>query len=120
MSDPTSTDLWGDGSEPDSSKSGYGTSQSPPPNAWGSNEPAESGYGGSGYDDAAAPDTNTGLGAGSNPYSTDLLSNGYQENPYEVNPGDSPYTETLANPNPKLRAYRPTEVDYGNDDQLVL
>jgi hypothetical protein len=40
-----------------------------------------------------------------NPWQIDLFSDGYQENVFETNFGDTPYTESPANPNPKLRGY---------------
>ncbi|MBD2694167.1 hypothetical protein [Anabaena catenula] len=40
-----------------------------------------------------------------NPWTTDRFEDGYQENIFEINFGDTPYTESAANPNPKLPGY---------------
>ncbi len=47
----------------------------------------------------------TTTGAGNNPWQTDHFSDGYQENVFEQNFGDTPYTESAINPNPHLRGY---------------
>jgi hypothetical protein len=44
-------------------------------------------------------------GAGNNPWQTDYFSDGYQENIFEQNFGDTPYSESAANPNPHLKGY---------------
>ena len=44
-------------------------------------------------------------GAGNTPWQTDHFSDGYQENVFEQNFGDTPYTESAINPNPQLRGY---------------
>lgn len=41
----------------------------------------------------------------SNPWETDIFEDGYQENVFEINFGDTAYTESSANPNPKLPGY---------------
>lgn len=63
------------------------------------------------------PDSNSGYqtdgygggqsisGAGNNPWQTDHFSDGYQENIFEQNFGDTPYSESAANPNPHLKGY---------------
>jgi hypothetical protein len=40
-----------------------------------------------------------------NPWETDRFADGYQENIVEINFGDTPYTESAINPNPKLPGY---------------
>ncbi|MBD2666932.1 hypothetical protein [Richelia sinica] len=40
-----------------------------------------------------------------NPWKTDIFEDGYQENVFEINLGDTAYTESSANPNPKLPGY---------------
>lgn len=44
-------------------------------------------------------------GSGNNPWQTDHFSDGYQENIFEQNFGDTPYSESAANPNPHLKGY---------------
>lgn len=70
------------------------------------------------------PDSNSGYqtdgygggqsisGAGNNSWQTDHFSDGYQENIFEQNFGDTPYLESAANSNPLLRSY-----SKGFDDQ---
>jgi hypothetical protein len=41
----------------------------------------------------------------SNPWQIDRFEDGYQENTFEINFGDTPYAESAANPNPKLPGY---------------
>jgi len=60
-----------------------------------------SGYGGSGYRQDR-DDANRSLGAGDTPLQPDIHVNPLVENQYQVNPGDTPYTETWANPDPEL------------------
>jgi hypothetical protein len=59
------------------------------------------GYGSNGYESEGYGGTNV-FGAGDSGWQEDLFSNGYQENVFEVNHADSPYTETAANPNPQF------------------
>jgi hypothetical protein len=40
----------------------------------------------------------------------DLFQDGYLENPYERNPFDNPYTESLANPNPNPTPQKQLEL----------
>ncbi len=66
----------------------------------------ESGYGPSGFEDTPENGTpNTGLGAGHNPWRTRIFADGYRGNPFEVNPFDTPWTETAANPIPQGEGY---------------
>ncbi|AFZ28331.1 hypothetical protein Cylst_6555 (plasmid) [Cylindrospermum stagnale PCC 7417] len=44
-------------------------------------------------------------GDSSNPWQTDQFRDGYQENVFEVNFGDTSYTESAVNPNPQLPGY---------------
>ena len=45
------------------------------------------------------------LGQAPIPGKTDHFSDGYQENIFEQNFGDTPYSESAANPNPHLKGY---------------
>lgn len=65
-----------------------------------------SGYGTSGFEDTPENGTpNTVLGAGNNPWRTQSFADGYRGNPFEVNPFDTPWTETAANPIPQGEGY---------------
>jgi hypothetical protein len=57
-------------------------------------------------------------GAGNNPWQTDQFSDGYQENIFEQNFGDSPYTESAANPNPLLKGYHRSGYQYKPSHEL--
>lgn len=64
------------------------------------------GYGTSGFEDTPENGTpNTVLGAGNNPWRTRNFADGYRGNPFEVNPFDTPWTETAANPIPQGEGY---------------
>jgi hypothetical protein len=73
----------------------------------------------------------TSLGAGNRPWQTDHVSDGYRENVFEVNFTDSPYTESLNDPNPRIGGFDSTrsssklhrandENAYSTDDELEL
>lgn len=78
---------------------GYGSS------GYGSNDKSNgynsSGYGSNGYENEGYGGTNA-FGAGDSGWQEDLFSDGYQENVFEVNQADSPYTETFTNVNPQF------------------
>lgn len=44
--------------------------------------------------------SDTAWGAGDTALKTDWITDPYRENPYEVNPFDNAYSESLTNPNP--------------------
>lgn len=59
-------------------------------------------------------------GAGNNPWQTDHFSDSYQENIFEQNFGDSPYTESAANPNPSLKGYRRASYQSQSSHELPV
>lgn len=78
------------------------------------NEQEQSGYLSNGYSfDSDRQDFHTdqaksnedALGAGNTVWRTDQVSDGYRENVFEVNFADTPYTESLNNPNPQTEGY---------------
>lgn len=82
---------------------GYGNSE--PSSGYGGSD-LDSGYGTSGFEDTAENGTpNTALGAGNNPWRTRNFACGYRGNQFEVNPCDTPWTETAANPIPQGEGY---------------
>lgn len=83
----------------------FGYSNSEPGPGYGGSE-LDSGYGTSGFEDTPDNGTpNTVLGAGNNPWRTRSFADGYRGNPFEVNPFDTPWTETAANPIPQGDGY---------------
>ncbi|WP_414553149.1 hypothetical protein [Anabaena sp. CCY 0017] len=68
-------------------------------------EPSGSGKTGSGYQSEADSVEQSISEDTDNPWVTDNFQDGYQENVFEVNFGDTPYTESAAHPNPKLPGY---------------
>ncbi|BBD70511.1 hypothetical protein NIES4072_68790 [Nostoc commune NIES-4072] len=60
---------------------------------------------GSGYQSGGYGVEQLSSGDSSNPLQTDQFRDGYQENIFEINLGDTPYTESAANPNPQLSGY---------------
>lgn len=86
---------------------------------YGANSSANSGYSTGTYGDDVpgyGNGTASAFGAGSNPWSADTINDGYRENTFQVNWLDTPYTETLSNPNPSA-AY---QSSYKDQDQLEL
>lgn len=70
-----------------------------------SNPDRNSGYQTVGYQTYGYGGGQSISGAGHNFWQTDHFSNGYQENIFEQNFGDTPYSESAANPNPHLKGY---------------
>lgn len=60
---------------------------------------------GSGYQSEGYGVEQSSSGDSSNPLQADQFRDGYQENIFEINLGDTPYTESAANPNPQLLGY---------------
>ena len=60
---------------------------------------------GSGYQSEGYGVEQLSYGDSSNPLQADQFRDGYQENIFEINLGDTPYTESAANPNPQLPGY---------------
>jgi hypothetical protein len=60
---------------------------------------------GSGYQSEGYGVEQLSSGDSSNPLQADQFRDGYQENIFEINLGDTPYTESAANPNPQLPGY---------------
>ena len=68
---------------------------------------AANGYGQSDYGyEAEGYGGQTELGAGEGSWQVDHVSDGYRENVFEVNFTDTPYTESLNNPNPQSDRYK--------------
>jgi len=84
----------------------------------------EAGFESTGYaqpaDAVPAATTDAAWGAGNTPWQPDQFQDGYQENIYAVNFGDTPYTETANHPNPQLGGYRHSEYGSSNDRELEL
>ncbi|MGI0492528.1 hypothetical protein ACN4EG_12140 [Alkalinema pantanalense CENA528] len=70
-----------------------------------SNLDRNSGYQSGGYQAHGYGCRQSISGAGTNPWQTNHFSDGYQENIFEQNFGDTPYSESTAKPNPRLRGY---------------
>jgi hypothetical protein len=60
---------------------------------------------GSGYQSEGYGVEQSSSGDNSNPLQADQFRDGYQENIFEINLGDTPYAESAANPNPQLPGY---------------
>lgn len=60
---------------------------------------------GSGYQSEGYGVKQSRSGDSNNPWQADQFRDGYQENIFEINFGDTPYTESAANPNPQLPGY---------------
>lgn len=60
---------------------------------------------GSGYQSEGYGIEQLSSGDSSNTLQADQFRDGYQENIFEINLGDTPYTESAANPNPQLPGY---------------
>jgi hypothetical protein len=69
------------------------------------NPDSSSGYQTGGYQTTGSGSEQSISGAGTNPWQTDHFSDGYQENIFEQNFGDTPYSESATNPNPHLKGY---------------
>jgi hypothetical protein len=84
----------------------------------------ETGFESTGYaqpaDAVPAATIDAAWGAGNTPWQPDQFQDGYQENIYAVNFGDTPYTETASHPNPQLSEYRGSEYGSLNDNELEL
>lgn len=63
---------------------------------------------------------NAAWGAGNTAWQTDQFQDGYQENIYAVNFGDTPYTETADNPNPQSNGYKSLSYGSSDDEELEL
>jgi hypothetical protein len=95
-------------------------------------EQAQSGYATNGYSqsnygyEAEGYSEQPQLGAGDSSWQVDHVSDGYRENVFEVNFTDTPYTESLNNPNPQIDRYKTipyvaqSENSNGTDRELEL